>query len=191
MGEIVNLQKIHFENLGVFFSGNDTAQLKNPTNIFVWIIALAAILTILILSWRRHKNKSFEDLSIKKFWSPKKVPVIQQDFSYHGKLIICASNAEDFAPREFNLFRVTAPQISLSKILEDCTLESFPAAEEIIIKPTSQGILLDNNNSGCTITKQNELIEKGRNIELFYNDSVNISADAAELVLIFESLKPD
>lgn len=49
------------------------------------------------------------------------------------------------------------------------------------------------NNSACTITKQNELIEQGRNVELFYNDSVNISADAdaAELILTFESLKPN
>jgi len=190
VGETVNLQKIHFENLGVVFSGNDTAQLKNPTNIFVWIIALAAILTILILSRRLQKDKSRSDFFIKKFWSPKKIPIIQKNFSYHGKLIISASNVEEIAPREFNLFRVTDAQISLSKILEGCNLKNFPDAEGVLIKPTERGILLE-NNSACTITKQNELIEQGRNIELFYNDSVNISADAAEMILIFESLKPN
>lgn len=190
VGETVNLQEIHFENLGVVFSGNDTAQLKNPANIFVWIIALAAILTILILSRRLQKDKSRSDFFIKKFWSPKKIPIIQKDFSYHGKLIISAPNVEEFARREFNLFRVTDAQISLSKILEGCSVENFSDAEGVLIKPTERGILLE-NNSACTITKQNELVERGQSVELFYNDSVNISADAAEMILIFESLKPN
>ncbi len=189
-GEIINLQNIHFENLGVVFSGNDTAQLKNPANILVWIIALAAILTILILARRLQKNKSCADFYMKKILPPINTPSILKNFSYHGKLIICAPNAEDSAPREFNLFRVNDEQISLSKILESCSIENFSDAEGIVIKPTAQGILIE-NNSACTITKRNELIERERNIELFYNDSVNISADEAELILTFESLKPN
>lgn len=138
-GEMINLQKIHFENLGVVFSGNDTAQLKNPANIFVWLIALAAILTILILLWRRQKIKSREDFSMKKILPPIKIPELQKNFSYHGKLIICAPNVEDFAPREFNLFRITDAQISLSKILEACSIENFSDVEGIVIRPDARG----------------------------------------------------
>ena len=181
VGENISLQKIHFENLGVIFNGEDTAQLKNGSNIIVWLIAVAAILTILILSWRLQK-KSYGVAS---------AAALEKNFSYHGKLIISAPD-EEFSTREINLFRITTAQISLMKILESCGIENFSEFEGIWIKPAAQGILIE-NGSACTITKENEIIERGEIIELFYNDSIKISTEygAATLKLIFESLKPN
>ena len=79
-------------------------------------------------------------------------------------------------------------QISLSKILEEVGFENFQNVEGIIIKPAAQGILIE-NNSNCTITKENILIEHGKIIELNYNDSIIIAP--VNLILTFESLKPN
>ena len=179
--ENISLQKVHFEDLGIIFEGDDTAQLKNPKNSIAWIIALLAISVILILSWLIHK-KNYSVASAAILSAEKNI------FSFKGKLKICARNAEDSSPREFNLFRLNSAQISLSKILEECNFEDFQNVEGIIIKPAAQGILIE-NNSNCTITKENILIEHGKIIELNYNDSIIIAP--ANLILTFESLKPN
>ena len=179
--ENISLQKVHFEDLGIIFEGDDTAQLKNPKNSIAWIIALLAISVILILSWLIHK-KNYSVASAAILSAEKNI------FSFKGKLKICARNAEDSSPREFNLFRLNSAQISLSKILEECNFEDFQNVEGIIIKPAAQGILIE-NNSNCTITKENILIEHGKIIELNYNDSIIIAP--VNLILTFESLKPN
>ena len=193
-GENISLQKIYFEDLGIIFDGEDTAQLKNYANFVVWLIALDAILIILILSWCLQR-KSYSAVngvaSTMTIESEKNFKPVA-NFSYHGKLIITAPNDENFETREFNLFRIATEQISLSEILEFCNIERFSEFAGIVIKPAAQGILLE-NNSECAITKNNELIERGKSIELFYNESVNISADygTATLILTFENLNPN
>ena len=112
--------------------------------------------------------------------------------SYQGKLIIRAESDKESSPRVFNLFRVTDAQISLAKILEECSIIDFEKFAGIIIKPSANGIFIE-NDSTCTITKQNILMTQDKPLELFYNDSIIISPEYVNstLVLTLESLKPN
>ena len=93
---------------------------------------------------------------------------------------------------EFNLFRVNDAQISLSKILEDCNIEGSQKFAGIIINPATKGILIQ-NNSPCTITKDENLISQGQSKEMVYGDSIVITPEfeKSALILTFESLKPN
>ena len=123
-----------------------------------------------------------------------KVP--DKKITYDGKLAIYVTktlNDEDIAPREFNLFRVGSAQLSLLKILEECKIaEPFQNIGDIFIAPARRGILLA-NYSDCTILKRGNLIDKDRQIELYYEDSISITTpdETAELILRYKSLRPN
>ena len=114
-------------------------------------------------------------------------------FSYSGKLIVYViktPDSEEIAPREFNLFRMNSSQIPLIYILEQCTIDKFlNNFKDIFISPAQNCIVIE-NKSDCTITKRNFWVEKGKRVELYYNDSVNILSDdeTAELILQYKSL---
>ena len=67
----------------------------------------------------------------------------------------------------------------------------MPNAKYIFISPDNRGIFIE-NESDCTITKRNEIVEKGGKVELYYNDSVNIVStnETEELIMVYRSLKP-
>ena len=186
VGDDIFLQKVQFENLGVNFDGFEPIQLKNPTVKIVWFIALAAILTILILSWRIQKKnpQPLKNLFLKS--------ASAKNVSYTGKLKIQTVKDEVVMLHEFNLFRVNDAQISLSKILEDCNIENSQKFAGIIISPATKGILIK-NNSPCTITKDENLISQGQSTEMVYGDSIVITPEFenSALILTFESLKPN
>lgn len=186
VGDDIFLQKVQFENLGVNFEGFEPIQLKNPTVKIVWLIALAAILTILILSWRIQKKnpQPLKNLFLKS--------ASAKNVSYNGKLKIQTTVDEVVTISEFNLFRVNDSQISLSKILEDCSIENSQKFAGIIINPATKGILIQ-NNSPCTITKDENLISQGQATEMVYGDSIVITPEFenSALILTFESLKPN
>ena len=123
-----------------------------------------------------------------------KIP--DKKISFDGRLAIYVTktlNDEDIAPREFNLFRTSKSQLSLLDILAECKIaENFQNIGDILITPSRRGILLA-NNSDCTILKRGNLIEKGRQIELYYEDSISIATpdETAELILRYKSLKPN
>ena len=207
--ENISLKKIHFEDVGIIFDGNDTANIfvkKIP--ILALTLALVGILTIVGLScliYRKRNRSAYIENSREMFMVDEKIlpssaeqilPKLFKNnkFSYSGKLIIYViktPDSEEIAPREFNLFRMNSAQIPISYILEQCTLDKFLSnVKDIFISPAKNSIIIE-NKSNCTITKRNVLLEKGKSAELYYNDSVNILSDdeTAELILQYKSLK--
>ena len=209
LDENISIQKVHFEDIGIIFVGDDTSQIfvrKIPY--LALILALFGVLTIAGLSYLiyRKRNKSaYIENAREMFEADKKLPAPLEEvlpkfksntkFSYGGKLmiyVIKTPEPEDIAPREFNLFRMNSAQIPLLYVLEQCAIDKFfENIKDIFILPEKNCIRLE-NKSDCTITKRNVLVEKGESVELYYGDSANIlSADeTAELILQYKSLKP-
>ena len=191
-GEEIFLQKVFFEDLGVEYSGENSATIHlEGVNYFVLILAGLAILTILILSYfLQKKNQPQQKEIAKPIEEIEKVAEknLTDDFvevpeknsdpklSYAGKLVIYVTKTlaeEDIAPREFNLFRFGNGEIHLQKILSECNiLDKVQDVGEIVISPSKRGIFLE-NNSDSTILKRGNLIERGRKIEIFYEDSLS------------------
>ena len=204
-GKEIALQKIFFEDLGLIFTGDDRAQLEMPDrNYLPWILAVAAILTILTLSQRLYRKNHPSSLptlenniSDEKISPPvevKKSLVHNKNFSYKGELVIGVTKNPDgeyLAPRTFNLFRLedSAP-ISLNDVLESCGLElNFYG---ITISPSANGVYVE-NFSDCPLVKLNNPIGKGDCIELRHEDSFGIASvdGKAELIVTYRSLKPN
>ena len=208
-GENLSLQKIHFEDIGIIFEGDDTAEIVAPkAHYAAWLMALSGILVLAFLAWliyyKRHKAALHAEKVLAMLDdSEKALPLLEttikpnknSDVSYKGKLVLFITKTqedEDIEPREFDLLRMNAEKIPLSYVLEKCgILGIFPNAKYIFISPNNLGIFLD-NQSDCTITKRNVIVEKGTNTALFHNDSVNIASvdETAELIMIYKSLKP-
>ncbi len=208
LGENISLQKINFNEIGIIFEGDDTAQIYAPKSHYLEIlIALIGLSIIGGLSWRiQNKNKSSKSKNILEMLDGKESNIpplekslpktINSDFSYSGKLMIYVTktpDAEEIAPREFNLFRMNSAQIPLAYVLKQCNInEDFKGASNIFLNPDRNCITVE-NKSDCTITKRNILVEKGNRVELYYNDSVNVATDdeSAEMILLYKSLKPN
>lgn len=208
-GEHLSLQKIHFDDIGIIFKGNDTAEIFAPKHHYgAWLMALAGILLIGFLSWRiynkRHKAAlHVADVAAMLDDSEKSLPLLEKNtnpiknsaVSYKGRLLLYITKIheeEDFEPREFNLLRMDSDKISLAYILEKCGLFGiFPNAKNIFIRPNDRGIFID-NQSDCTIINRNVIVEKGGQVSLGYNDSVNIASldETSELIMVYKSLKP-
>ena len=206
--ENVSLQKIYFEDVGIIFNGDDTAQIFAPKRHYgAWLLAFIGVLIIAFLVWRirdkQQKVTSKIDSRAILGESEKIIPIAEETLaesatsnraSYNGKLVLYVTKVakdEDISPREFNLFRMNVDKIPLSYILEKCSLyEIFTNAKNIFISPGKHGIFIE-NDSDCTITKRNSIVDKGGRVELYYNDSVNIaSKDDEELIMVYKSLKP-
>ena len=209
----ISLQKVYFEDVGVNFIGDDTAEIILPEyNFLPYILAIAAICVILFLAFRKKKItekpqeiKNSTEIPKKKITVlpkpiqekiiPEKKVVENKKIPFNGKFAIYftkSTQEEEIEPREFNLFRVKDAQINLLEILASCNIEEkFLGAEKILFTPSKKGIFLK-NDSDCTILKRNNLIEKGRQIEIFYNDSINIESEdeICEFILMYKSLKP-
>ena len=223
-GKNISLQKVFFEDLGIVFHGDDTAEIILPDNNFLpYVLAAAAICVILFLAFRKKKiaekqqeiktsTENSAEIStetppevpkkkitllpkpIKEKILPEKVEEIKK-FPFNGKFAIYftkSTQEEEIEPREFNLFRVKGEYINLLEILASCNIEEkFLGADKIFFTPSKKGIFLK-NNSDCTILKRNNLVERGREIEIFYNDSINIESEdeVCEFILMYKSLKP-
>lgn len=207
-GDHISLQKVYFEDVGIIFKGDDTAELDiSGSGYLPYILASLAILVILLLALRKKKvyentkEVPQEKISVLPKPVPEKISVIPKPaielkkVSYNGKFVIYFTRhagVDEIEPREFNLFRETTDRLTLQEILKNCGVEEeFLGAENIFISPSKKGIFLI-NDSDCTILKRNNLVEKGRQTELFYNDSINISSEneSSEFILMYKSLKP-
>ena len=205
--ENISLKKIHFEDVGIIFEGDDTAKLVVPKSHYgAWLMTLLGILIIGGLYLRLYrKNNQAEKVEVTKIFNAEektlpvdisKKPIKNSKANYKGKLVLYITKLaeeEDFAPREFNLFRMNVEKIPLSYVLEKCNIFGvFPNAKNIFISPENREISLE-NQSDCTITKRNAIIEKGGRVDLYYNDSVNIASkdETAEMILVYKSLKPN
>lgn len=121
----------------------------------------------------------------------------QETNHYRGKLafyVTVTPDGSDIQPMDYNLFRRSNGQeISLADLLKGCGVElRFPGAEDIIVGPLRHGVYLE-NKSDCTITKRGEILLKGRQVELYYDEKVHIafSDEKSELIMIYKSLKPN
>lgn len=207
-GRNISLQKVFFEDVGIIFKGDDTAEIILPENNFLpYILAILAICLILFLAYRKKKILEIPQETKSPEIKPtvEKVPVLPEKikevvvepkkFSFNGKFNIYftkTANEEEIEPMEFNLFRVNVAQMNLAEILKTCGIEeNFLGAEKIIVSPSKKGVFIK-NDSDCTILKRNNLVEKGRQIEIFYNDSINIASEdeSSEFILMYKSLKP-
>ena len=207
----VSIQKIHFEDVGIIFVGDDTLETVAKRNHykdgFVALLGLAVILGLAYAIYKKN-NPDADRLSdlldtigdgakalppVEKVLDRKK---LERKVFYAGKLMIYVTKTptnEIFEPREFNLLRANASNISLSEILTRCSIyEDFNGTEKIFVRPEGKGIVLE-NKSACTITRLNILMNKGANISMQYNDSLNIvtADETSELLLVYKSLKPN
>lgn len=204
--ESFSLQKVHFADVGIIFDGDDTALITVPsTNYAAWIIALAAVGVIGILSWRlsRRRFETREAVSNSVVVKKNLPPVDKffaksaedQSLSFKGKLMIYVTKIpgnETVAPLECNLFQMNAEKISLAELLTGCGVEEyFIDTGGIILAPTESGLSIK-NDSACTILERSDLIAKGQRAEMIYGDTINITMpdETAELILVYKSLKP-
>ena len=116
---------------------------------------------------------------------------------YRGKLafyVTATPDGSDIPPMDYNLFRRSNGQeISLEELLKGCGVKlRFPGAGDIIVGPLRHGVYLQ-NKSDCTITKRGEILLKGRQVDLYYDEKVHIafSDEKSELIMIYKSLKPN
>gem|GEM_PF-3967194 len=121
----------------------------------------------------------------------------QETNRYRGKLafyVTATPDGSDIQPMDYNLFRRSNGQeISLADLLKGCGVElRFPGAGDIIVGPLRHGIYLQ-NKSDCTIMKRGEILLKGRQVDLYYDEKVHIafSDEKSELIMIYKSLKPN
>ena len=203
--ENVALQKVHFEDVGIIFDGNDTAFITlSQFNYAAWIVALVAVSVIGVLSWRLSKRRFADDVVSDSVAVKKNLPPVDkffakskdsQSFSFKGKLLIYVTKipgGENVAPLECNLFQMNAEKISVAEILKGCGVEQyFTDTSGIVLAPSENGLAVK-NDSPCTILDRNDLISKGQRVELIYGDSINVTTpdESAELILIYKSLKP-
>lgn len=204
--ESVSLQKVYFADVGIIFDGDDTALITVPsTNYAAWIIALAAIGVIGILSCRlsRRRCKPRELVSDSVVVKKNLLPVDKffaksadrQSLSFKGKLTIYVTKIpgnENVAPLEYNLFQMNAEKISLAELMTGCGVEEYFAdTGRIVLAPTESGLSVV-NDSACTILERSDLIAKGQRAELIYGDTINVIMpdETAELILVYKSLKP-
>lgn len=207
--EFISLQKINFEDIGIDFEGKYATQIRVPfIDYWAWLLTIIGLSIIGFLSWHIHKKAKllrienphamFEIDEPKTNSDVKNLPkVVNNDkFTYSGKLmiyVIKTPNGDDIPPREFNLFRMNSAQVPLEYILEQCDIdENFKSVPNILINPAKNCIIVE-NKSDCTITKRNILVENNKQVELYYDDSINIVTEdeTAEMILQYKSLKPN
>ena len=207
----VSVQKIHFEDVGIIFAGDDTLETFVSKNHYKdGLVALLGLAIILGLSYAIYKKNNpdadrLSDLLETIGDGAKALPPVEKVLDgkklmpkvfYAGRLMIYVTKTpsnEIFEPREFNLLRANVANISLSEILTRCSIyENFNGTEKIFVHPNDKGIVLE-NKSACTITRLNVLMDKGANISMQYNDSLNIvtADETSELLLVYKSLKPN
>lgn len=206
VGDKVHLQKVFFEDLGLKFIGEDSAQLdvSNRLIYLTWFLALVGVAVIGALSYllirknRRQLIHSPKGIAVKRITpSPSKIihPPRDKNFLYKGELIVsvmkCPS-ADYIEPRTFNLFRHNAEPIDLPTILKACGIDfDAKAFSGITFSPSANGVFVE-NDSDCTLVKMNRQIVRGTYAELEHADSVDAAtADrSAELFVTYRSLKP-
>ena len=115
---------------------------------------------------------------------------------YRGKMSIYVTKTpddSDIEPLSYNLFRrAKGKEITLEEILQGCGVKlKFPGAEGILFGPLNHGIYVQ-NHSDCTITKRNDILLKGAQTEMYFDEGIHIAFadEASEMILMYKSLKP-
>lgn len=208
VGDKVSLEKIFFEDLGIIFVGEDSAQIAVPTgrNFLPWILAVAGIAVILALSYLLIRKRSLrqkfpfkKNITLKQFVPPELTadkPIRDKNFFYKGELIVSVMknpNKDYIEPRTFNLFRQnSAEPIDLTAVLQACGIDfDFKEFQGIIFSPSANGVYVE-NNSDCSLVNVNKNIVKGAYTELYHEDSIDAATPdrSAELIVTYRNSKP-
>ena len=207
IGNKISLEKIFFEDLGIIFVGENSAQIDVAAgrNYLPWILAVAGVAVILVLSYLLSRKRTLRrKLPAKKNFAPKIIPpdlsadkpIRDKNFFYRGELIVRVMknpNKDYIEPRTFNLFRLnSAAPVDLTAVLQACGID-FDAKDfhGIIFSPSANGVYVE-NNSDCTLVKLNKPIAKGSYAELYHEDSIDAATPdrSAELIATYRNLKP-
>ena len=205
VGDKVSLQKIFFEDLGIIFVGEDSAQINVfGLNYLPWLLAFAGVSVILALSYRLARKRSPRRITpSKKITTPNPVPALltekpirNKNFFYKGELIVSVMknpNRDYIEPRTFNLFRLSSSEsIDLTAVLKACGIDfDFKDFQGITFSPSANGVYVE-NNSDCTLVQMNKTIAKGSYAELYHEDSADMAMPdrSVELIVTYRNLKP-
>lgn len=205
--DTVSLDKVFFEDLGIIFIGNNSAQVTvSGLNYLPWILALAGVSVILALSYLLIKKKTLsrtahgkKHVALKQITSPElaiEKLVRNKNFLYKGELIVSVMknpNKDYIEPRTFNLFRLNSSEpIDLTVVLKTCGIDfDFKDFQGIIISPSANGVYVE-NHSDCSLVNMNKTIVKGAYTELYHEDSIDVATPdrLAELMVTYRNLKP-
>ena len=205
--DTVSLDKVFFEDLGIIFIGNNSAQVTvSGLNYLPWILALAGVSVILALSYLLIKKKTLsrtahgkKHVALKQITSPElaiEKLVRNKNFLYKGELIVSVMknpNKDYIEPRTFNLFRMNSSEpIDLTVVLKTCGIDfDFKDFQGIIISPSANGVYVE-NHSDCSLVNMNKTIVKGAYTELYHEDSIDVATPdrLAELMVTYRNLKP-
>ena len=123
-------------------------------------------------------------------------PAAKPEKFYRGKLSIYVTKTpddSDIEPLSYNLFRrAKGQEITLEEVLKGCGVSlSFPGAEDITFGPLKHGIYVE-NRSDCTITKKNDILLKGTQVEMYFDEGIHIAFtdETSEMIIMYKSLKP-
>lgn len=163
---------------------------KNEINYISYILGGLALIVLVVLI--RPKKKNVETLLPKK--EVLEEPVSK--YSYTGKINIYITRTKkdfDFPPLTFNLFHISnSRKISLDEILKKLDVdEVFEGSNKIYFRPSANRKVIMTNDSDCTVMKNREIILKGKSIELFADNKLDISFEdeVSELVLQYKDVK--
>lgn len=205
--DTVSLDKVFFEDLGLIFIGNNSAQVTvSGLNYLPWILALAGVSVILALSYLLIKKKTLsrtahgkKHVALKQITSPElaiEKIVRDKNFLYKGELIVSVMknpNKDYIEPRTFNLFRLNSSEpIDLTVVLKTCGIDfDFKDFKGIIISPSANGVYVE-NHSDCSLVNMNKTVVKGAYTELYHEDSIDVATPdrLAELMVTYRNLKP-
>ena len=205
--DTVSLDKVFFEDLGIIFVGNNSAQVAvSGLTYLPWILALAGVSVILALSYLLIKKKTLsrtahgkKHVALKQITSPElaiEKLVRNKNFLYKGELIVSVMknpNKDYIEPRTFNLFRLNSSEsIDLTVVLKTCGIDfDFKDFQGIIISPSANGVYVE-NHSDCSLVNMNKTIVKGAYTELYHEDSIDVATPdrLAELMVTYRNLKP-
>ncbi len=208
VGDNVSLEKIFFEDLGIIFVGEDSAQIAVPSgrNYLPWILAVAGVAVILTLSYLlirkrtlRQKFPAKKNITLKQLVPPALTadkPIRDKNFFYRGELIVSVMknpNKDYIEPRTFNLFRLSSAEpVDLTAVLQICGID-FDAKDfhGIVFSPSANGVYVE-NNSDCSLVNMNKNIVKGAYTELYHEDSIDAATPdrSAELIVTYRNSKP-
>ena len=213
---VVTVSDVRFEELGVFFTGINSARIpveRGGDGYVPWLfLGIALILLLLFLNYRKTRklahrpsgesqSGSEEQPSLLEpvILEKKAVPKVRYNptgLSYCGKLVLYITKApddSDVPPLEFNLARYDrGTEITVAEVLKRCGVGlSFQGAEHVIIGPMARGIYV-RNDSECTVTKRGNIILRGESTDMESNGRVHIafSDEISELIMVYMDLKP-
>ncbi|WP_250277277.1 vWA domain-containing protein [[Clostridium] colinum] len=160
---------------------------NNYLPLYIILILLLFLITIILIKVNNGEKEE-----------PKRTSTIfKNPYEYFGKLNIYVLNTKDgcdIAPQVFNLQRnQNNDKITLKDILDACKLDiGDDSASKIVFEPSMNKALKLTNHSYSTIIKGGSLITFNKNININFNEKINIMLEdeVTEIEIHYKNLKP-